>query len=70
MGDIGLPELIVILAIALLVFGPSHVPDVGRALREFREAIRGEAALGDGHSRRAAPGAEAPSDVAGTGARR
>lgn len=46
MADIGFPELLVILVIALLVFGPSRVPDMGRslgkALREFREAIRGE----------------------------
>jgi sec-independent protein translocase protein TatA len=39
-GNIGLPELIVILAIALLVFGPKKLPEVGRsigkAIREFR----------------------------------
>ncbi len=46
MPDIGFPELLVILVIALLVFGPSRVPEVGRslgrALREFRQAIRGD----------------------------
>jgi len=39
-GNIGLPELIVILAIALLIFGPKKLPEVGksigRALRELR----------------------------------
>ena len=39
-GSIGLPEIIIILAIALLVFGPKKLPEVGRsigkALREFR----------------------------------
>ena len=39
-GSIGLPEIIVILALALLVFGPKKLPEVGRsigrALREFR----------------------------------
>jgi sec-independent protein translocase protein TatA len=39
-GNIGLPELIIILAIALLIFGPKKLPEVGRsigrALREFR----------------------------------
>jgi sec-independent protein translocase protein TatA len=45
MGDIGFPEFVVILVIALLVFGPGRLPEmgrsVGRALREFRQAIRG-----------------------------
>ena len=40
-GNIGVPELIIILAIALLVFGPRKLPEVGRsigrALREFRK---------------------------------
>jgi len=39
-GNIGLPELLIILAIALLIFGPKKLPEVGksigRALREFR----------------------------------
>src|SRR5262249_22264060 len=40
--DIGLQEMLVIGVIALLVFGPSKLPElgrmVGRALREFRRA--------------------------------
>ncbi|MBN2200274.1 MAG: TatA/E family twin arginine-targeting protein translocase [Candidatus Aminicenantes bacterium] len=37
---IGFPEMLVIMAIALLVFGPKKLPEVGksigRAIREFR----------------------------------
>ncbi|HEY7524570.1 MAG TPA: twin-arginine translocase TatA/TatE family subunit [Candidatus Limnocylindrales bacterium] len=40
--NIGAPELIIILVIALLVIGPGKLPDVGSALgksiREFRKA--------------------------------
>jgi sec-independent protein translocase protein TatA len=40
-GNIGFPELLAILALALLVFGPKKLPEVGRsigkALREFRK---------------------------------
>ncbi len=46
MADIGFPELLVILVVALLVFGPSRVPEMGRSLgrclREFRGALRGD----------------------------
>jgi len=42
MLDIGLQELLLILVIALLVFGPKRLPElgraVGRAMREFRRA--------------------------------
>ncbi|MBM3146860.1 MAG: twin-arginine translocase TatA/TatE family subunit, partial [Actinobacteria bacterium] len=42
MPNIGLTELLVVLAIALLVIGPKRLPDigrqVGRAIREFRRA--------------------------------
>ena len=39
-GSIGFPELVIIFIIALLVFGPKKLPEVGRsvgkAIREFR----------------------------------
>jgi Tat protein translocase TatB subunit len=42
MFDIGLQELVVIFVIALVVFGPKNLPQLGRALgramREFRKA--------------------------------
>ena len=53
MRPIGWPELIILLVVVLIVFGPGKLPDIGnaigRGLREFRkasndleESIRGE----------------------------
>jgi sec-independent protein translocase protein TatA len=42
MGNIGFPELMVIFVVALLVFGPKRLPELGRSLgrgiAEFRKA--------------------------------
>ena len=42
MGPLGVPELIIIFIIALLVFGPKRLPELGRtigkAMAEFRRA--------------------------------
>ena len=41
-GNLGLPELVIILVIALIVFGPRKLPELGRSLGksigEFRKA--------------------------------
>ncbi|HJW75565.1 MAG TPA: Sec-independent protein translocase protein TatB, partial [Thermoleophilia bacterium] len=42
MPNIGWPELLVVLVIALVIFGPKRLPDMGRqlgrGLREFKKA--------------------------------
>ncbi|MDR7235597.1 MULTISPECIES: twin-arginine translocase TatA/TatE family subunit [Neobacillus] len=44
-SNIGVPGLILILIVALVVFGPNKLPEVGRAfgrsLREFKKATEG-----------------------------
>ncbi|TMN23694.1 twin-arginine translocase TatA/TatE family subunit [Lentibacillus cibarius] len=45
LGSIGIPGLILILIIALIVFGPSKLPEIGKAfgssLKEFKSATKG-----------------------------
>ncbi len=44
MGDIGVPELLIILAIMIVIFGPGKIAGLGAALgaaiRDFRRAVR------------------------------
>lgn len=46
MGNIGLPELILIFLIVLLVFGASRLPEIarslGKAVQEFKRAVKDE----------------------------
>jgi len=43
-SNIGIPGLILILVIALIIFGPSKLPEIGRAfgntLKEFKQATK------------------------------
>lgn len=45
MPNLGFPEIAIILLVALLVFGPKKLPDLGRSLgngiREFRKGTQG-----------------------------
>ncbi|HXT19193.1 MAG TPA: twin-arginine translocase TatA/TatE family subunit [Thermoanaerobaculia bacterium] len=44
-GSLGVPELLIILAIVLLIFGYSRLPQLGKGLgqsiRNFRQGLRG-----------------------------
>jgi sec-independent protein translocase protein TatA len=46
MGDIGVPELLIVLAIAIVLFGPARIGGIGKsigeAIRGFRQAGREE----------------------------
>ena len=46
MPPIGVPELLIVLAIVLLVLGPKRLPRLGRSLgsglKNFKESIRGD----------------------------
>ncbi|HYB40516.1 MAG TPA: Sec-independent protein translocase protein TatB, partial [Candidatus Methylomirabilis sp.] len=66
MFDIGLQELVVIFVIALIVFGPKNLPQLGRSLgramqefkrasEEFKETIEDELDLDDDDDDASAP---------------
>lgn len=42
-GNVGLSEMVIIFVIALIVFGPRRLPEIGRslgsAMREFRRSL-------------------------------
>ena len=43
-GKLGIPELLIILVIALIIFGPSKIADIGKGLgegiRNFKSGMR------------------------------
>jgi sec-independent protein translocase protein TatA len=73
LGNIGPLEIIVVLIIALIVFGPKRLPELGsslgRGIREFRNTVTGDKSDDDdddlqaiGTSKPAAPAAEQPAE--------
>jgi len=50
-GNVGWPELVIVLVIVLLIFGAKRLPEVGRSLgsgmREFKDSISGKQAPED-----------------------
>ena len=71
MPSIGIPELIIVLVILLVIFGPKRLPGLGRSLgsgmREFKDSISGESKHDDDEDDRPALGAApAPAPTATT----
>jgi TatA/E family protein of Tat protein translocase len=69
MGPIGWPELIILLVVVLIVFGPGKLPDIGNAIgrgvREFRKASNDleESIRGDTKKPAASPPASPPASA-------
>jgi sec-independent protein translocase protein TatA len=47
MGRIGIPELLIILAIIILIFGANRLPEIGRGIgkgiKNFKDATKADA---------------------------
>ena len=63
---VGPVEIIIVLVIVLLIFGPKRLPDLGRSLgsgmREFKESVTGQDKDKDGSEEIPERGAETPAE--------
>jgi len=51
-GKIGLPELLILLAVALLIFGPSKLADLGKGLGEGIRNFKSSMKEGEGEDKK------------------
>lgn len=71
--NVGIPELLILLAILVLIFGPKRIPQaarsLGRSLRNFRDSVSGDekVELPEGEGEKAAPATRAKEESAPTG---
>lgn len=74
-GSIGMPELVIIFVIALIIFGPRKLPELGRSLgrslgefrrasNELRNSLEEEIRVEEQRDRAKAPAAAAPPTAA------
>lgn len=77
MGPIGIPELVIVLVILLVIFGPKRLPGLGKSLgsgmREFKDSISGDSKDDDRDERPAlgsAPSASTTADADAAAERR
>ena len=77
LGSIGMPELIIIFVIALIIFGPKKLPELGRSLgrslnefkrasNELKNTLEEEVRIEEQREQRAAEKAVTPQAPAGT----
>jgi len=74
LGSVGMPELIIILVIALMVFGPRKLPELGRAvgqtMNEFKKGLNNIRETVEEETRKEEQQKAAAQNTAGTDANR
>lgn len=55
---LGMPELLVILAVVLIIFGPKKLPEIGKALGSTIKELRKSSQMDEGSDKAAATAAE------------